>query len=207
MPKLMLGSSKYSRMAKRQCVPELEWEPISEVGTLDDDPIGTQGAVFLEHSSHVQHSGRHTQSTAPTLLSSPAEDQVPLSLRAEVFSGSKVLRPRRTTHKATKSAQAKLQMERSQGATHKVLKLAQVNMQTEQPRRAMLKVHKSVLVEPQTPRVAECPTEVGCHGRGQVFPVMTAASSKMRRGTVVPCQPGTMALWGEMPPEVIRPEH
>jgi len=93
MPKLMLGLSKYLRMAKRQCAPGLEWDRISVVGTSDDDPIGTQGAVFLEHSSHVQRSGRHTQSMAPTLLSSPAEDQAPLSSRAEVFSGSKVSRP------------------------------------------------------------------------------------------------------------------
>jgi len=77
-------------MAKRQCAPELDWDCISVVGTLDDDPIGTQGAVFLEHSSHVQCSGCRTQSTAPMLLSSPAEDQAPLSSRAKVFSGSVV---------------------------------------------------------------------------------------------------------------------
>jgi len=71
-----------------------------------------------------------------------------------------------------KLAQVKPQKVRSQGAMHKVLKLARVNTQMEQPRRAMPKVHKSVLVEPQTPQVAECPTEVGCCGQGQVFPVM-----------------------------------
>jgi len=136
----MLGSSEYSRMAKRQCVPELEWECISVVGTSDDDLIGTQGAVFLEHSSRVQYSGRRTQSTAPTLLSSPAEDQVPLSLRAKVLSGSQVSWPRCTTYKATKLAQAKLQTERSRGATHKVLKSAQVKPQKVRSRGATHKV-------------------------------------------------------------------
>ena len=157
MPKLMLGLSKYLRMAKRQCAPGLEWDRISVVGTSDDNPIGTQGTVFLEHTSRVQHSGGRKQSTAPTLLSSPAEDQVPLSLRAEVFSGSKVSRPQRTTHKATKSAHAKLQTEQSRGAMHKVLKSVQVNMQMEQTWRAKPKVPKSVLVELQVPRVAVCP--------------------------------------------------
>jgi len=122
--------------------------------------------------------------------------------------------PRCTMHKATKSAQAKLQMEGSRGATHKVLKSAQVNTQTEQPRRTTPKVHKSVLVEPQMPRVAECPTEVGRGGWGQVFPVRTIAASKTWCGTLVShltrvvCAtcPGTMVLRVGTH-DIVRPGH
>jgi len=65
--KVMLGSSKYSRMAKRQCAPSLDLDRIDVVSTSDDDPSGTEGAVFLGDSSRVQRVGAVHKVTAPTL--------------------------------------------------------------------------------------------------------------------------------------------
>ena len=81
-------------MAKRQCAPSLDLDHIDVVSTSDDDLSGTEGAVFLEHSSRVQHSGRGTQSYGPDAVNCPAEeDQELLSLLSEVLSGIKVSRP------------------------------------------------------------------------------------------------------------------
>ena len=89
----MLGLSKYSRMAKRQRAPSLNLDRTDVVSTSYDDPSGTEGAVFLGHSSHVQRSGRGTQSYSPNTVNNPAEDQEPLSTLSKVLSGSKVSRP------------------------------------------------------------------------------------------------------------------
>ena len=157
--------------------------------------------MFLGHSSRVQRSGRSTQSCGPEAVSSPAEDQEPLSSLSEVLSGSKVSRPECTMHEATMSASVKPQTERLRGELHSVHKLAPANSQMERTQCKKLRVLKSVPVEPQLPRVAECPTEVGYGGRGKKLHGATAILRKMGHVAVV-TRPGRVAL-GTRPKHVV----